>query len=201
MHSILVIEDMSEIKYLDCIGMKKLRESSSGRDRYIINLLFDTGMRVSELVETRVSDIDLEHRFIRIGAERSKTHKSRSVRISPGMADEIRANIQPGQEYLLPGRSSRHLNIKTVERIVDRAAQRAGLQEVDSKNKLHRKKVVPHTLRHSHAVEAILSGVSLPSVSKNLGHARLSTTEIYLNLAPKAVQDDYSNHNFGGEHD
>lgn len=93
--------------------------------------------------------------------------------------EAIRESIEPGQEWLFPGRSSGHLCTKTVQRTLDRLANKAWIQEGSPRMKLKRKKVTPHILRHSHIVNALLDGVPLPMVQKQVGHKRLSTTKIY----------------------
>lgn len=70
---------------------------------------------------------------------------------------------------------------RTVERIVKRVANRAGITN----------EVVPHVLRHTFACDAIRKGISLPALQKILGHDRLETTAIYLNLTPQHVLDEF----------
>ena len=110
--------------------------------------------------------------------------------------EAIKANIKPGQEWLFPGRSSGHLSTKTVLRTIDRLAKEAGIQEVSPRKKLNRKKVTTHTLRHSHIVSALMSGVPLPMIQKQVGHKRLSTTEVYATVAPVLVKEAYEMRGF-----
>ncbi|MGA9100239.1 MAG: site-specific integrase, partial [Methanotrichaceae archaeon] len=170
---------MDSIKYLDTIGIETLFSAAKGRDRFILLCLYDMGCRVGELVTTRVKDIDFKNGFIRIESSRTKTRHFRAARVSQTTLEAIRESIKPGQEWLFPGRSSGHLSIKTVQRTLDRLAREAGIQEVSPRKKLNRKKVTPHILRHSHIVSALMSGVPLSMIQKQVGHMRLSTTEIY----------------------
>jgi integrase len=71
----------------------------------------------------------------------------------------IKESIQPGQEWLFPGRSKGHLSTKTVLRTIERLGEEAGLQELSMRQKLSRRKVTPHILRHSHVVNALMAGV------------------------------------------
>jgi site-specific recombinase XerD len=73
-------------------------------------------------------------------------------------------DLQPGQEWLFPGRSSGHLSTKTVLRTIDRLAEEAGIQEVSPRHKLPRRKGTSHILRHSNVVNAIMSGVPVPMI-------------------------------------
>jgi integrase/recombinase XerC len=187
---------MDSIKYLDTIGMNSLLSVSKGRDRLILLCLYDLGCRVGELVTTRVSDIDFHNGFIRIQSSRTKTRHFRAARVSQDTLQAIRESLQPGQEWLFPGRSSGHLSTKTVLRTIGRLAEEAGIQEVSPRQKLSRKKVTPHILRHSHVVNALMAGVPVPMIQKQVGHKRLSTTEIYAAVAPALVKEAYDLHGF-----
>jgi len=182
---------MDSIKYLDTIGIEALFSVAKGRDRFILLCLYDMGCRVGELVTTRVSDIDFRNGFIRIESSRTKTKHFRAVRVSQSTLEAIKERIMPGQEWLFPGRSSGHLSTKTVQRTLDRLAKDAGIQEVSPRKKLNRRKVTPHILRHSHIVSALMSGVPLPMIQKQVGHKRLSTTEVYATVAPALVKEAY----------
>jgi integrase len=182
---------MDSIKYLDTMGIDALFSAAKGRDRLILLCLYDMGCRVGELVTTRISDIDFQNGFIRIESSRTKTRYFRAARISQTTREAIRKSIKPGQEWLFPGRSSGHLSIKTVQRTLDRLAKEAGIQEVSPRKKLNRSKVTPHILRHSHIVSALMSGVPLPMIQKQVGHKRLSTTELYATVAPALVKEAY----------
>jgi len=121
----------------------------------------------------------------------------RAARLSQGTLQAIQESLQPGQEWLFPGRSSGHLSTKTVLRTIDRLAEEAGIQEVSPRQKLSRRKVTPHILRHSHVVNALMAGVPVPMIQKQVGHKRLSTTEIYATVAPALVKEAYDLHGFG----
>jgi len=87
-----------------------------------------------------------------------------------------------------PGRSSGHLSTKTVLRTIDHLAEEAGIQEVSRRQKLSRRKVTPHILKHSHVVNALMAGVPVPMIQKQAGHKRLFTTGIYTTVAPALVK-------------
>jgi integrase/recombinase XerD len=188
---------MDSIKYLDIIGIESLFSVASGRDRLILLCLYDLGCRVGELVTTRVSDIDFQNGFIRIESSRTKTRRFRAARMNQVTLQAIRESIQPGQEWLFPGRSNGHLSTKTVLRTIERLGEVAGLQEVSPRQKLSRRKVTPHILRHSHVVNALMAGVPVPMIQKQVGHKRLSTTEIYATVAPALVKEAYDGRGFG----
>jgi integrase len=91
------------------MGIESLFSVASGRDRLILLCLYDLGCRVGELVTTRVSDIDFQNGFIRIESSRTKTRRFRAARVNQATLQAIRESIQPGQEWLFPGRSNGHL--------------------------------------------------------------------------------------------
>jgi len=109
--------------------------------------------------------------------------------------EAIRESLQPGQEWLLPGRSNGRLSTKTALRTIDRLAKAAGIQEVSPRKKLSCSKVTPQILRHSHVVSALMSSVPLPAVQKQVGHKRLSTMEI--TVPPALVKEAYKMRGFG----
>jgi integrase len=192
---------MDSIKYLDTMGISSLFSVAKGRDRLVLLCLYDLGCRVGELVTTRISDIDFHNGFIRIQSSRTKTRHFRAARVNQATLQAIKDNIELGQEWLFPGRSSGHLSTKTVLRTIDRLAEEAGIQEVSPRQRLSRKKVTPHILRHSHVVNALMAGVPVPMIQKQVGHKRLSTTEIYATVAPALVKEAYDLHGFGSVRD
>ena len=82
------------------------------------------------------------------------------------MPEGINGTAGLRQVWLFPGRSSGHLCTKTVLRTIDRLAEEAGIQEVSCRQKLSRRKVTPHILRHSHVVNALMAGVPVPMIHK-----------------------------------
>jgi integrase len=84
---------------------------------------------MGELVITRVSDIDFHKGFVRMQSSRTKTRHFRAARVGQTTLQAIKESIQPGQEWLFPGRSSGHLRTKTLLRTIDRLAEKTGIQE------------------------------------------------------------------------
>jgi site-specific recombinase XerD len=152
------------------------------RDRAIIELLFSGGLRVSELVSLNRDHINLDRREFSI---RGKGQKDRLIFISPQAASWLEQflksrpdNFKPlfihysgSQDGLDDGAYTR-LTVRSVQRLVARYAKLAGIT----------KKVTPHTLRHSFATDLLTNGADLRSVQSLLGHANVSTTQIYTHL-------------------
>ena len=163
---------------LDCLTGGKINDV---RDRAIIELLFGSGLRISELVGLNRHDINLKRREFRV---RGKGQKDRAVFVSDSAAvavadyldkrnDNLTAlfiNHQRRQGSSLPNQG--RLNPKTVQRRISQLAKLAGLT----------KKVTPHTLRHSFATNLLANGADLRSIQVLLGHANISTTQVYTHI-------------------
>ena len=160
------------------------------RDRAIIELLYSGGLRVSELVKLNRDSINLERREFMV---RGKGSKDRPIFISEACADWV-------QEYLdartdsLPAlflNNSKHtqavdtsgdyrrITARSVERIVQKYARLAGIT----------KHVSPHTLRHSFATDLLMNGADIRSVQSMLGHADISTTQIYTHVTDPHLKE------------
>jgi integrase/recombinase XerD len=139
-------------------------------EKLIVWTLLDTGLRVSELANLTKDNLDWQlHRLMIYG--KGGPYGTRSKRrIIP-----LSARIQP----LIEGHLALHGNLgrtsRTIQRLIKEVANRAAIS----------RPVSPHVLRHTFAVTAVQKGLSLPALQKLLGHDRLTTTEIYLNLSPE----------------
>ena len=142
------------------------------RDHLILSLLYYCGLRVSELCNLRVSDVSFSPAFVRI--EMGKGRKDRIVPLNNSLASELRVYIEKykkeADEYLFG--TSLRLHPSTVFRIVRKYAKLCNI----------RKRVHPHTLRHSFATHLLQRRVNVRVVQELLGHANLSTTSTYLHL-------------------
>jgi site-specific recombinase XerD len=92
------------------------------------------------------------------------------------------------------GRNSGHLCTKTVLRTKDPTGGRGRIQESFCPRETSWRKVTPYILRHSHVVNALMAGVPVPMIRKQVGHKRQSTTEIYATVAPALVKEAYDLH-------
>lgn len=172
------------------------------RNELIIRLLFQTGLRCGELVNTRLSDIDTDSREVRVHSQ--KSHRNRVVYYQPSLDvlmnqwlnGGYRDSLVPASEspYLFPTYQSEQISEYSITRIVSTAAEGAEIQEVygTDMNGNDRHKITAHTLRHSFAVAALKGGMNVRTLQKALGHAKLETTEIYLDLAEEDVKEAFS---------
>jgi site-specific recombinase XerD len=152
------------------------------RDRAILELLFSSGLRVSELVGLDIDHINLKRREFMV---RGKGQKDRPIFISPAAAEWVQAYLDERQDNTRPlfirysGRKGvdtsgdyQRLTVRSVQRLVARYALLAGIT----------KQVSPHTLRHSFATDLVMNGADLRSVQAMLGHSNIATTQIYTHL-------------------
>lgn len=167
-----------------------LSKPEGQRNKAIIEVLFSCGLRVSELVGLRLSDLYLADRFIRVTG---KGQKQRLVPISDAAIHELRLwfldrvhlDVKPGEEdYVFLNRRGRHLSRTMILIMVKRQAAEAGIQ----------KTISPHTLRHSFATALLKGGADLRAIQEMLGHEDIGTTEIYTHLDTSDLRDAILNH-------
>lgn len=171
--------------------VQNLNKRSGIRDRAILETLFSTGLRVSELVSLDVSDINLDSgEFTVIG----KGRKPRTVYLSSSAKRWLNRYLSTRRDPFKPlfirysgkkmatddpeGESLR-LNVRSVQRLVKKYTNRAGIS-VD---------VTPHTLRHSFATDLLMNGADIRSVQELLGHSNVSTTQIYTHVTDQRLKD------------
>ena len=164
------------------------------RDRAILELLFSSGLRVSELVALNRADINLKRKEFMV---RGKGQKDRPIFISEAAAwwltqylEKREDNSNPmfirysGSKKVSTSGNFYRLTVRSVQRLVARYALLAGIT----------KKVTPHTLRHSFATDLLMNGADLRSVQAMLGHSNISTTQIYTHVTDphlKAVHQKF----------
>lgn len=160
------------------------------RNRAIIEVLFSCGLRVSELVNLRLSDLFLQEKFVRVIGKGSK---ERLVPISPRAIKELEywfldrqaMRIKPGEEdFVFLNRRGAHLTRVMILIMIKETAVTAGIQ----------KTISPHTLRHSFATALLEGGADLRAIQAMLGHERIGTTEIYTHIDMTTLRNEILNH-------
>jgi site-specific recombinase XerD len=181
-------------KYLEVAEIEKLLANPDtttllgARDRAMLEVLYSTGMRVSELIALNVGDVDLTTNVVRVAG---KGKKRRVIPLGPGAVQTIlhfldlrRADPRSATfdiEALFINKHGRRLSTRSVRRKLDKYLLEAGLDL----------SVSPHTLRHSFATHMLRRGADLRSVQEMLGHQSLSTTQIYTHLTGEAIKQNY----------
>lgn len=165
----------------------KLSTPEAKRDKAMLELLYACGMRVSELVSLNLSDIDTEGGFVRCFG---KGHKERLIPIYKQAASAV-------AEYITEVRPQLVHNIEQKALFLNRRGERLTRQgfwqilKGYAKSAELDKEVTPHTLRHSFATHMLSGGADLRSVQELLGHANISTTQIYTHLTTEHIRRTY----------
>ena len=160
------------------------------RNRAIIEVLFSCGLRVSELVNLRLTDLYIEERYVRVIGKGSK---ERLVPISPRAIRELQnwfvdrnqMKIKPGEEdFVFLNRRGSHLTRVMILIMIKQQAELAGIQ----------KTISPHTLRHSFATVLLEGGADLRAIQAMLGHESIGTTEIYTHIDMSTLRQEILEH-------
>jgi integrase/recombinase XerC len=184
-------------KFLEYEDIKRLLETPpidnwlGARDRAILEALYSTGMRVSEIVALNMDDIDFLSEVVHI---RGKGKKERIAPISSSALRVIqhyiefrnkRAQANPNfdNKVLFVNKHGKRLSTRSVRRKMDKYLKMAGLDP----------SISPHTLRHSFATHMLNNGADLRSVQELLGHQSISTTQIYTHLTTRQLKNVYEN--------
>lgn len=179
-------------RHLDLISsaeLDRLMKSTDGtdekalRDKAMLEMLFSTGLRVSELCSLD-SDIDLSRDELSV---RGKGEKVRVVFLSPAAKDAVRAYLKARKDMgealfvnIAKGRErGERLTPRSIERTMKTYAAKAGIT----------KKVTPHVLRHSFATDLLSNGADIRSVQQLLGHASINTTQIYTHVTDAHLRE------------
>jgi integrase/recombinase XerD len=157
-----------------------LAAATNIKHRAILSLAYATGLRASEAVSLKVTDIDRDRMLIRV--EQGKGKKDRYVILSPHLLEILRewwraarkkGWMSPGQPWLFPGYRGQHTSARQLHRIVRLAAGRAGIT----------KRVGVHTLRHCFATHLLEQKTDIRIIQVLLGHKKLDTTALYTRVA------------------
>lgn len=187
-------QDPSPMKVLDDDSLEKLllmpNDTKEGlRDRAILETLFSTGLRVSELASLNCDQVNLQRReFGVIG----KGGKERVVFLTKSAVNALDRHLgarkdgfkplfirYQGKKDLTDFGEKMRLTTRSVERIVEKYVKLAGLSV----------KATPHTLRHNFATDLLINGADIRSVQEMLGHSNISTTQIYTHVTNKHLKD------------
>jgi integrase/recombinase XerD len=172
------------------LGTPDPRTGPGARDRAMLELLYATGLRVSELVSLDLNQVDLEARVL---LARGKGSKERLVPVGAPAAEALRRWLAGPRQRMLRGRQSRDLFVTPRGRrmtrqgfwkLLGRYARSAGI----------RRRFSPHTLRHAFATHLLAGGADLRAVQAMLGHADISTTQIYTHVDRSQVRRLYDRH-------
>lgn len=161
------------------------------RDRALLELLYATGLRVSELVGLKLFNLSLDERVVRTFG---KGGKERLVPLGEAAADWIARWLTEGRPQLLKGRASDHVFVTTRGAGMTRQMAWTLIKKHAVTAGIPREKISPHVLRHAFATHLINHGADLRVVQLLLGHADISTTQIYTHVARARLKELHARH-------
>jgi integrase/recombinase XerD len=151
------------------------------RHHALVATLYSTGLRIGELVNLKITDIDSKNMLLHV--RQGKGGKDRKVQLSGDLLSILRdyyrsCHVKP-DEWLFPGRGGHvKMHTSTIQRFIQNLTERAGLD----------KHITPHTFRHSFATHLLEDGTDLRTIQALLGHADIQTTEKYLHIAAHHIR-------------
>jgi len=156
------------------------------RDHAMLELLYATGIRVSELISLNMSDLNLAAGFVRCvnrGKERIIPLYHTAIKALGDYVKNIRPQLieDPNEEALFVNMNGERMSRQGFWKIIKYYQEKAGIE----------KDITPHTLRHSFAVHLLENGADLRSIQEMLGHADISSTQIYTHVVKKQLKDVY----------
>ncbi len=157
------------------------------RDKAMLELLYATGIRVSELISLDLQDINLSANFLRCrgrNRERVVPLYKAAVKALSAYVNEVRPQLleDPEETALFVNMNGERMSRQGFWKIVKRYQEKAGIQ----------KEITPHTLRHSFAAHLLENGADLKSIQEMLGHADISATQIYTQVVDQHLRDVYA---------
>jgi integrase/recombinase XerD len=177
---VLSVDEVSNI-----LKGPNLKRPQGVRDKAILELMYATGLRVSEAANLQIPDINLEVGFLKC---KGKSSKERIVPMGKSALhflsrylDQVRPALLKGKNshYVFLAQGGRHLTRQSIWKMIKATVRKARI----------RKKVSPHTLRHSFATHLLEYGADLRSVQEMLGHASITTTQIYTHINKLRLKD------------
>jgi integrase/recombinase XerD len=157
---------------------KLIKTTSNIKHKFIIKLLYGCGLRVSEIVNLRKEDVNFDEGLIKVSLGKGK--KDRFVKIPESIIEELRnycGLLENG--FLFESNRGGKLTTKTIQLIIKNACRKSGIK----------KKISPHSLRHSFATHLLEQGTDLRVIQKLLGHSDLKTTQIYTQISQASIKN------------
>ncbi len=165
----------------------EIKDHFSARDQVILDILYATGIRVSELIEIKIKDIDFNEQFIKVTGKGDKErfvpfdHITKTDIIN--YLEKYRSKFGTNSEWLIVNHHNRQLTRQGCYKIIKKHGEKVGI-----------KKLTPHMFRHSVATHLLNQGMDLKFVQELLGHENITTTQIYTHTAKRKIKEEYSRH-------
>ena len=168
---------------------KLLAAAPTLREAALLWLMAGCGLRVSEVAALKVEHLDGTGGYLHV--VNGKGGKRRTSILPKPVIDALDAHLQGKDSgYIFEGRDQGHISTRQIQRLLDEAAERAGLQETRMGKMRQRKRITPHLLRHSFSRWSLDAGIDISYLQHQLGHSSLTTTAIYLQARPNHRRKD-----------
>lgn len=167
-----------------------LKEPIDYRNKAMLELLYATGMRVSEMLDLTLSNINLEDDSVKV---MGKGKKERVIPLSDITVKYLKLYIDKYRHYILKTKESNYLFVNYTGTRMSRQGFTKILNQIAQKNHI-KKDISPHILRHSFATHLLNNGADLRVIQELLGHENISTTEIYSHISDAKILEDYKKH-------
>jgi len=167
--TVLTIKEVKEL----------IKATKAGRNRLIVGFLYSSGVRVSEAVNIKLMDMNLDEKIARVKG--GKGNKDRVIILSTNWIKELKKYLKRRKipsDFVFCKKNGKPISTNAVQRIVKSAAIKAGIE----------KKVSPHSLRHSFATHLLEGGENIRKIQELLGHTNLSTTQIYTSVSTEELK-------------
>ena len=160
------------------------------RNKAMLELLYATGMRISELLNLTLANINLEDESVKV---MGKGSKERIIPISPITVEYLKTYINEYRNYILNTKESEYLFVNYTGKKMSRQGFFKILKAICMESGIN-KEISPHVIRHSFATHLLNNGADLRVIQELLGHENISTTEIYSHISNEKVKEDYKKH-------
>ncbi len=181
--NVLSVEEVDQLLNIDVF------DKYSARNKAMLELMYSSGLRISELINLKVVDISLDEALVRVFGKGSK---ERIVPIGDCALNALKTYIFVYRKDLLKKQSSDYLFLSSLGDKMSRQAFFKIIKAI-AIDKNIKTEISPHTLRHSFATHMLNYGADLRSIQELLGHSDIATTQIYTHISKNKISDDYQN--------
>ncbi len=181
------LPDILSIEEVDNLLDIKTENAFDYRNKAMLELMYSSGLRVSELVSLELKDIDLENKIVRCFG---KGKKQRIVPIGDYALDYLKKYIDEYRPLLKKNYYSESLFLNNHGKEMTRQGFFLIIKKIAKEKKIE-KNITPHMLRHSFATHLLNNGADLRTIQEMLGHSNISTTQIYTNLTTEILKENY----------
>lgn len=181
--NVLSVEEVDQLLDIDVF------DKYSARNKAMLELMYSSGLRISELINLKVVDISLDEALVRVFGKGSK---ERIVPIGDCALNALKTYIFVYRKDLLKKQSSDYLFLSSLGDKMSRQAFFKIIKAI-AIDKNIKTEISPHTLRHSFATHMLNYGADLRSIQELLGHSDIATTQIYTHISKNKISDDYQN--------